>query len=172
MQIKKTIILIFLFGQALCVFSQEKIETLSIAWPGSQDWRTIQDKDDSLQHIQIVIPGNESTADATIIGVVKVMKGMLSQNTSDLIEYYQKSLGDGTAMTIIDKKDGKHRWILFKVETPASKKYPIAESDLYYVLQGDYGIYETHIAIKTAKMEPEFQKKWVKIFMAAKLELN
>jgi hypothetical protein len=53
-----------------------------------------------------------------------------------------------------------------------TNKYPEPESDLYYVIQGEYGLYENYVAVKRPKLDDEFVSKWSDIFKTSELKIE
>jgi len=148
---------------------QEKVEQLQIEWPREYEWQIVSQQDDSAQMSTIIIPGYENTNNATIMGTMRVMKAVRLSNTNEMLAHYRSHLDSGSVLTVLDKLEkGSHHWVLFKVETPVTSKYPIAESDLYIVIQGDYGLYENYVAIKESSLSKDFIRKWAKVLKSGK----
>jgi len=160
----------FLWCTTQAAIGQRKGERITIDWPGEYNWKTVQQKHDENTQTSMIIPGNESVSAASIIGSLKAYQGVKVATVGDMIDHYKAGLDSGTTFTLIDKEQNtNYPWILFKVETPRTRQYPEAESDLYYVVQGKYALYENYVAIKEAQLSDEFVKKWKAVFMASKI---
>ncbi|MDP4149662.1 MAG: hypothetical protein Q8943_09595 [Bacteroidota bacterium] len=162
-----------LLGMVQYAFGQQGKESLTIGWPPQYLWQIVQHQNDSNKQVLTIIPGNETVKTATIIGNSVVYKGLTRPNVDELLNSYQNNLGAGTKFTLISRHDQAGKlWALFKLETPKMPQYPDAESDLYYVVQGKYGLYEVHVAIKSPHLNASFVDQWSRIFLAGKLELH
>ena len=165
-----SLLLFFLFcfgGQGI---GQRKGERISIDWPGEYEWKTVQQTNDGNVQTSMIIPGNESVSTASIMGSLKAYQGVQVATIADISSHYKAGLDSGTTFTLIDKKQNTtYPWVIFKVETPRTQKYPEAESDLYYVVQGKYALYENYVAIKESRLSDDFVKKWKAIFMTSKI---
>jgi len=101
---------------------------------------------------------------------MRLMKAVQFADSEETLNFYRSHIDSGTVLTVLDKQDSAvHRWVLFKVETPKTNKYPEAESDLYFVIQGEYGVFESYVAIKEASLSRQFVKKWTKILKSGEL---
>jgi hypothetical protein len=90
---------------------------------------------------------------------------MRQSTLNDLISFYKSGMDTGSTLTVIEKSDSlPNFWVIFEVETPKTDKYPEPESDLYYVVQGDYAVFENHVAIRKPTLSEDFVLKWSKIF--------
>jgi hypothetical protein len=119
----------------------------------------------------VIIPGSETLKKASIVGVMEAKSGLKFASTDSIIAYYKSGLDEGSVLTVVDQsRDSTNLWALFKVETPKTAKYPEPESDLYYVAQGDYALFDMHVAIKQPSLSADFLKKWAPIFKESKLE--
>jgi hypothetical protein len=152
---------------------QKKTEYITIDWPGEYNWKILKKEDDQNKQITIIIPGKETASTASILGFLTAYKGVKIANTDDISKDYKSRLDTGSTLTVLDKEQTtKSLWIIFKVETPATNKYPEPESDLYYVVQGQYALYENYVAIKQPFLTPEFVNKWIAIFKTSRLKIE
>lgn len=150
----------------LFFFGQGKSENLIVGWPAEYRWKTVAQREDSLSSMIIMIPGKEKTKNASILAQMKVFNNIKYGNSSEIERFYRKSLDIGTTMTLIKKSDSSdHFWILFKTETTSSEKYPEPESDLYFVIQGEYGLFQVNIAIRKPHIDEAIISKWSDIFL-------
>jgi hypothetical protein len=167
---KLIITIFFLWCTTQAVIGQRKGERISIDWPGEYNWKTVQQKHDENVQTSMIIPGNESVSTASLMGSLKAYRGVKIATIADMINHYKAGLDSGTTFTLIDKEQNTtYPWIIFKVETPATPKYPEAESDLYYVVQGKFALYENYVAIKEARLSDDFVKKWRAVFMTSQI---
>lgn len=166
-------LLILICGCCIFANAQEKIERLETAWPAQYKWKIVSQRDDSSQMNTFIIPGNESVNSATILGAIRVMKGFKLAKSEEILNYYRNHIDSGSVLTVVEQLESdSHPWVLFKVETPATRKYDVAESDLYFVIQGDFGLYENYVAIKEAFLTRDFVAKWSKVLKSSKLILQ
>jgi hypothetical protein len=162
-----------LFEMVQSAIGQKGREALTIQWPPQYMWQIIHQQNDSNKRVLTIIPGNETIQTASIIGNHVAYRGLALANGDELMDSYKKNVGPGTKFTLISRYDQAGEfWVLFKLETPKIPPYPAAESDLYYVVQGKYGVYEVHVAIKSPHLSALFIRQWSAIFLAGKLELN
>ena len=120
--------------------------------------------------MSMIIPGGESVSSASIMGSLTTYQGTRIADVAAMINMYKGRLGVGTTFTLIAQQpDTAYPWIIFKVETPPTRDYPDAESDLYYVVQGKLALYENYVAIKAARLSPEFVDKWKAVFMTGRV---
>jgi hypothetical protein len=167
---KVTSLLFFLLFLSLSSISQRKAEHIVISWPGEYNWKIVQQANDENKQTSMIIPGDESPQTASIFGSLKAFRGVKYTNLEEIIDSYRARLDSGTTLTLIEKQQSaKYPWVLFKVETPVTNKYPEPESDLYYVVQGKFGLYENFVGIKAATLNSEFVKKWTAVFMTSKI---
>jgi hypothetical protein len=160
----------FLFFFSI-VKGQRSSEELTTDWPIEYKWKVVGRQNGNGQSSITIIPGKETPAKATIIGVMTAFQGATTDNTDEMVAIFRKALDSGSSLTILEKNDSaKPRWVIFKIETPKTDKYPEPESDLYYCVQGEYALFENHVAIKTPALSPEFVTKWTKLFKASRLE--
>jgi hypothetical protein len=155
-------IIAFIFLKAI---AQPPTEHLSTNWPAEDKWKIVKQHDDSIKSVIMFIPGKEKISSATIIGSIVAYKGMRQSTLNDLISFYKSEMDTGSRLTIIEKSDSlPNFWAIFKIETPKTDKYPEPESDLYYVIQGDFAVFENHVAIRKPALSEDFVLKWSKIF--------
>ena len=60
-------------------------------------------------------------------------------------------------------------YALLKVETPNFPNDPHPESQLYYIVPGENALFTCMIAVKQAKLSPEFISKWSRVLKDGKL---
>lgn len=168
-------ILYLLFGLIILyipAFSQKKWEAISISWPAEYHWKEVKHEQQGNLYISMIIPGSEEPATASIIGSLSVYHGNSYPSLDEMEKDYRSRMDTGTTMTVVERHpNGKHFWTLFKVETPVINKYPEPESDLYYVIQGDYGVYENYVGIRKPALSDDFVQKWSEIFKSAELKM-
>jgi hypothetical protein len=154
-------------------YAQKKIENIKIDWPAEYKWQIInQSKNKSRQSVTL-IPGYETVKNASIIGTMVAIKGVNYSDLDGLITHYKTSIDTGSKLTLLERNDtNQPHWIIFKVETPVTPKYPEPESDLYYVVQGEYALYENYVAIKKENISQDFIKRWSEIFKKAALAIQ
>jgi hypothetical protein len=88
----------------------------------------------------------------------------------ELISFYKSGMDTGSTLTVLERSDSlPNYWMIFKVETPKTDKYPEPESDLYYVIQEDFAVFENNVAIKKSTLSENFVLKWSQIFKNSRL---
>jgi hypothetical protein len=146
--------------------AQKNVESLNTQWPAEYKWKTVQRTSSQI----VIIPGDENITAASIIGVISARKGVKLPSVDSIISAYRSGLDSGSTLTVLDQShDSTFLWVLFKVETPKTGKYPEPESDLYYIAQGDYALYDTHLAIKASSLPQDFIDKWSIILKGSKI---
>ena len=166
----KYLLVIYLIIATRAARGQQKVEGLHVDWPADYKWKVIDQQDKNGIQLMRIIPGNDTKANPSIIGAIAAYSGVKFSNTDEMIQHYQSGLDTGTTLTVMEKNNTtKNIWVLFKVETPVTKKYPEPESDLYYVIQGEYALYENNVAIKSPSLSKEFVEKWTGIFKTARI---
>ena len=165
------------FCFALCLSfrgqAQGKQESLTTNWPPEYAWKVVQRQNEAAHSEIAIIPGNETTSSATIIGVMAANKGLVYKNTSNVVAYFRNGLDEGSVLTVLEQShDTANLWVLFKVETPKTAKYPEPESDLYYVAQGRYALYDTHVAVKEPALSAAFIERWGDVLKASKIAMQ
>jgi hypothetical protein len=162
----KSISFFLFFLCALSCAGQKNIESLNTEWPPEYKWKVVKRTGDQM----FIIPGRERINRATIIGILSAMKGIKLPSVDSIISFYRSGLDTGSTLTVLDQShDSTLLWVLFKVETPKTEKYPEPESDLYYAAQGDYALYDTHVAIKASTLAQAFIDKWSIILKGSKI---
>jgi len=164
---------------------RRKQEEITIMWPSEYNWKVVQRTKTSEKGEVIIIPGNEKPQTASIIGTIRGYFNVYPGSLDSIIAMYRSQIDSGTVLTVLERGDSvewnggpeqgdstERRWVIFKTETPVTNKYPIAESDLYYVQQGEYALYENYVAIKKPLLDPEFTERWVKVFKTAKIMIH
>jgi hypothetical protein len=164
---------ILLLSLNVVSFAQGRTEYLIISWPAEYECKTVSQKDDGNVQTTMIIPGKDSVANATIVGSLSSYRELKFSNPKKIVANYKSRLDSGTVLTELEtsQKD-RYPWVIFKVETSASSKYPEAESDLYFVVQGKFALYENFVGIKEPSLSEEFVKKWIAIFMTYKIVTN
>ena len=164
-------ILVFLFTSVVsCLQAQRPTEHLETDWPQENNWQVAGRQNSGNRETIFIIPGNETIKTATIIGSIVAFKGLRYSSVNEIIARYKKQLDTGSTLTVVTMWDSAAPvWVIFKVETPATTKYPEPESDLYYVIQGDFALFEDHVAVKQPNLSAEFIDKWSKIFARSRL---
>lgn len=153
--------------------SQRKIEHIVIDWPGEYNWKIVQQGKSDEGMSTVIIPGNETVSTASIIGSLTVYKAAYFPNIDSIVINYKNRTDTGSTLTVIQTApNGKYPWVIFKVETPKTDKYPEPESDLYYVVQGKYGLYENYVAIKKPMLSDDFVKRWTDVFKTSKIKIE
>ena len=167
----RIMLLVFLFMTNVCrLQAQRPTEHVETDWPKEYKWKVAGHQNKGNVETIYIIPGNETPKTASILGSIEAFKGLRYSSIHDIITDYQKHLDTGSTLTMVTMQDSAGpMWVIFKVETPVTLKYPEPESDLYYVLQGEYALYEDHVAIKQPNLSPEFVDKWSKIFKTSRL---
>jgi hypothetical protein len=154
-------------------FGQKKIEHLGVNWPGEYNWKIIrQEKNENRQSVMI-IPGGETTPTPSIVGSMTSYRGTKMASVAEIINNYRSRIDVGSILSEVEADStAKHIWVIFKIETPSTEKYPQPESDLYYIVQGEYALYENYVAIKEASLSAEFVKKWTDIFKTSEVKID
>ena len=168
-------ILILFFYSIICIPSliAQKVEHINCNWPAEYKWKIVAQENDSSHQSVTIIPGNQNIKNVQIIGNVAGYPGVKYDNIDQIVDYYKKALDEGSVLTVLEKQDSiKHDWVIFKIETPRTPKYPEPESDLYYVTQGDYALYATWVAVKKESLDSVFIDRWTKIFKACEIEIQ
>jgi hypothetical protein len=167
---KSVFICLLLFGVSSPSIAQRKQEGLGTNWPPEYKWQVVQQIDNEKLRQITIIPGGESPKTATIMGVIAGYKNVHFSAVDSIIANFQSRVDTGSSLTVLDRSnDTAMLWTLFKVETPKTEKYPEPESDLYYVVQGDYALYVTYVAIKEPLLTAQFVARWSAIFQNSKL---
>ena len=170
---KATLPLFILLFLRLTAIGQGRMEHIAIDWPGEYNWKTVKQKHVENKQTLMIIPGNDSISNPSIIGSLTVYRGVKFSALDNIISNYKARLDSGSNLTPLERlQKTKYPWIIFKVETPATTKYPEPESDLYYVVQGKFGLYENFVGIKAATLSDEFVKKWTAVFMTAQIRIE
>lgn len=170
---KATLPLFILLLLGVTAIGQGRTEHIDIDWPGEYNWKIVQQKHDENKQTSMIIPGNDSISNPSIIGSLTVYRGAKFSTFENIISNYKARLDSGSSLTPLERSQKtKYPWIIFKVETPATTKYPEPESDLYYVVQGKFGVYENFVGIKAATLSGEFVKKWTAVFMTAQIRIE
>ena len=152
------------------VLGQPKTEHLTTDWPAEYKWQVVNRKNDGQKQSVVIIPRNETARNATIIGVMTAYRGKHFSDMDQLIKQYKNALDTGSVLTIVQRADSAaNPWVIFKIETPRNYKYAEPESDLYFVMQGEYAVFEDHVAVKEASLRSEFVARWSEIFRGSKL---
>jgi hypothetical protein len=168
---KSVIFLLYWFLLKASAQAQRPAEHITVNWPVEDQWKVVDRQNEKDITSLTIIPGRESAQTATIVGVMSAYKGMTTSGSADIITFFRKGLDSGSVLTVLEKWGSiKPHWVIFKVETPKTSKYPEPESDLYYCVQGDYALFEDHVAIKEPTLSHSFEQKWTAIFKAGKLE--
>jgi hypothetical protein len=167
---KLIITIFFLWCTTQAAIGQGKVEHIVISWPGEYNWKIVKQTHDENTQTSMIIPGNDSISNPSIIGSLTVYRGAKFSKLEDIITHYKAGLDSGSRLTPLERSQNtKYSWIIFKVETPANNKYAEPESDLYYVVQGKFGLYENFVGIKAATLSDEFVKKWTAVFMTGQI---
>jgi len=154
----------------LAAIGQGRMEHIVIDWPGEYNWKIVKQKHDENTQTSMIIPGNDSISNPSIIGSLTVYRGAKFSTLENIISNYKTRLDSGSTLTLLERSlKIKYPWVIFKVETPPTTKYPEPESDLYYVVQGRFGVYENFVGIKAATLSDEFVKKWTAVFMTSQI---
>jgi hypothetical protein len=162
---KKIVLLTLGFLFITTIVIGQKTEHISIDWPIEYDWKIARQVNDSSHQLLQIIPGKQKIKNAQIIGTMEAYSGVHYDSVSQIIAFFAKAIDEGTKLTILEKNDStKYYWAIFKVETPKTLKYPEPESDLYYVVQGEYALYANYVAIKKEKLDDAFVATWAEIF--------
>jgi hypothetical protein len=152
---------------------QRKIEQITIEWPIEYNWKVVQNTKEGSTKQMMIIPGSETPQTATIIGSMASYANRPSLTVDSMISWYQSLLDSGSKLTVIERNDtAKAPWLIFKIETPVTPKYPAPESDLYYVCQGQFALYENHVAVKRPSLDEEFLNKWMMILKTARIVIR
>lgn len=168
-------LLFFCFALSLSFHGQAqgKQESLTTNWPPEYAWKVVQRQNEAAHSQIAIIPGNENTSSPSIIGVMAANKGLVCKNNDNMVAYFKNGMDEGSVLTVLDQShDPSNLWVLFKVETPKTAKYPEPESDLYYVAQGQYALYDTHVAVKEAALSPAFIERWGSVLKASKITMQ
>jgi hypothetical protein len=170
---KKTLILLAFILTYVYSKGQRKEEGFNIDWPGEYEWKIIKQENDNGKQLTMIIPGKETAATAPILGSMVTYSGLKYVNLDKLVAHYKAGIDVGTTLTILERNEKKKgSWVIFKVETPKTDKYPEPESDLYFIMQGEYALYENHVAIKKPSLDAQFIDIWTKIFKTARLTME
>jgi hypothetical protein len=168
----KLLLVFILLIVQLHLRAQNNKEYINIDCPAEYNWKVVDRKTESNFKSIVIIPGNETVNNPSIIGTIAARMGAHFNNLTDIVKLYKDYLDTGTKFSIVDSSDtASHLWVIFKVETPKNEKYPEPESDMYYVTQGQAALYQNYVAIKEPFISPKFESKWLKVFKTAKLSI-
>lgn len=166
----KKYIIYLLSLYAIQGYAQKK-ERLQIDWPKEYKWKTIVHIQNKERNISELIPEKETPTRWTIKISTTLHKGIIkydfnSDSISKTIYNKVKKDFEQAIYTLLDNPLVKKKWTLFKIEASSYKK---SESQLYYIIQGQEGLYINIINIKEKKISKEFLDKWSTIFKTSKL---
>lgn len=163
------ILLFLLFFSAATLSAQDKMENLKIVWPEEYEWKVGNSQEDEKIHFVELVPGNESIEEWTIIGTMMAIKGLTGVPMEEVMNTYYEQVEERTdkaSLTVLDQeKNGESPYILFKIESSSYKTDHPAESQLYYIVQGQSSIFSNSVAIKEGHLKEKFVKKWSKVFL-------
>jgi len=161
--------MIFL-ASAATAFAQE---SLKIEWPKEHKMQVASDQPTGQVRMQELVPEKETLDKWTLMGNMMSMQGVKLPSTKNVVDLYTQASqknSPNAKVTVLESDDtAKNIWVLFKVESPNFLDDPKPESQLYYAIQGDDGLYVNFIAIKKAKLPQAFVDKWTKVFKASQL---
>ncbi len=151
----------------------QKVEQIIINWPPEYKWKIVNKESDSTHQLVTIIPGKQIVKNAQILGTLAAYSGVKYDSVNQIIDYYKAALDDGSILTVIEKQDTvRYHWVIFKIETPKTPKYPEPESDLYFIIQGDYALYANWVAIKKEVLDPDFIIKWTQVFKTFRIVIE
>ena len=152
-------------------FGQERRQNLQVHWPEEYKWKIITNQEDDTVHFIELIPEKETPDKWTLIGTMTSFKKTIVPSADIIIKIYEEaSLKESplAKLTVLEKsKEGDGIWVLFKVETPSFPNDPKPESQLWYVIQGEYTLYSMFIAKKEKTLSEESVKRWSKVFKSS-----
>jgi hypothetical protein len=153
-------------------FGQGK-ESLKIVWPEEYKWKIGSNQENQSIHLMELVPGDETIHQWTIMGTMmslKGAKGIAVEKVMSAVYAQAKQNAPDAVLTFIEKKEeGKHPWIIFKIESSEFKNDKSPESQLYYIIQGESSLYTNLVSLKMKRLDDEFVNKWKGIFKASEL---
>ena len=166
---KKLLLFSVLLIMNIC-FGQE---SLKIDWPKEDKLKIESDQTDGPTHMVELIPEKETFEKWTLMATMMTIKGVKIPTTAQIAGLFKQSAlqnAPESKMTILESDDNaKNIWVLFKIESPKFNNDPKPESQLYYAIQGDEGLYVNFVAIKKKNLDSKFIEKWSKVFKASQL---
>ncbi len=168
--------LLFLFLPFL-VFAQNpkahKEESFVVDWPANEHWKIGDDQEDAMQHVVDYIHDSEAIDKWTEMGNMTSIKGItgLAIDTAMILMFSSaKVTAPEAELTFIEKGEMEGRkWIIFSIEAPRFLDDASPESQLWFVLQGKYGLFTNFVAIRKPKLPEEFKSKWAAFFQKGRL---
>jgi hypothetical protein len=161
---RKSLILLFIVCFSVSAIAQT--ERLVVPWP--ENWKIGSEENTRTMSMSELIPNNEKIDNWTIIGTTTVSKDKENtpiESVMNVTFNQAKKNAINPTLTLIDKKeDGKNPWILFKIEAAEYKDSKTAESQLYYIIEGETALYSNFVAIKEASLSREFTDRWTRVF--------
>lgn len=153
--------------------AQEKNENLKVNWPEEYQWKIGNNQENASVHFIELVPEKETIDDWTIIGTMmslKNVKNMPMDKVVDLFFAQTKQKAPDARLTTIEKQqETKNPWVLFKIEVDKYLSDSKAESQLYYIIQGNSSLYVNIVAIKEKRISEKFADKWCKVFKSSEI---
>ena len=129
---KKTLLLFLTAFFLLKAIAQRPTEHLTTDWPPEYKWKIVKRQDDSIKSVIMIIPEHEKISSATIMGSIASYKNVRQSTLNELISSYKSGLDTGSTLTVIERSDSlPNCWMIFKVETPKTDKYPEPRFPIY-----------------------------------------
>ena len=156
-----------------CGNEQQKGESLSLYFPENENWKIGDNQENEEQQVLDMIHSNETIdkwTELTNMTSIKGLKGITVDKAMDIMFEQSKQNSPKAKLTFIEKNENtEYPWIIFTIESPYFKDDKIPESQLWYIIQGNQGLYTNFRAIKKATITEEQKQKWTAFFKTGKI---
>ncbi len=163
---KQIIAILSLIIISLNSYSQGEI---NFDFPEKYNWKILSVNEDDYMKVTEYIPEKDNAEKwELLIQITRFNGNNIPLDTiTNLLFHETKKTAPKAKLTHLEKEENK--WILFKIESPEFIENPTAESQLWYIINGENSMFICFIAIKEEKLKKKFIKEWSLIFKAGEI---
>lgn len=151
-----------------CGNEQQSGESLMLYWPEEENWKMASNQENEQMAMMDLLRNDETLDNWTEIGTMQSIKGATGvpmDKAMNLMYEQSKQSCPKAKLTLIEKDENvEFPWTIFTIECDSHKDDKIAESQLWYIVQGKTSLYVNFRAIKETSIPEETKAKWIKFF--------
>ena len=152
---------------------QQGGESLSIYFPEEENWKIASNQESEQMTLIEMLRDGETFENWTELVNMQAIKGVVGIPMDKAMNMMFEQTKQGcqkAKLTFIEKDEkAEHPWIIFTIECPSYESDNTAESQLWYVIQGETSLYTNFMAIKKKSIPKKTKEKWTTLFKTGKI---
>src|SRR5665213_127438 len=162
-----------LFLVAYACYGQQKREGYLLSWPDQEHWKVGSSHDNDQMFMVELTRDSESLTNWTEMGSMISYKGVTGKNVEEMRDSFftttKKSCPNAKLTTLSKDLSAKYPSIIFSIECSGYADGSGPESQVWQVVQGQYGLYVNQRDLKVSIIPEKVKMKFVEFFRTGKV---